>query len=209
MSPRLGAVLLLLACAGCDRLWEHPPRRIYAPWEEGLTLGYEDPTLPSAERFRHRQQVRVKEVLQGADGLAITKTYTTLAGQWEGKVLEKDGGVQLQTGFGALQMLPEGFPDKVSRWVVRGTFNRVVGRAAADLPGVRLPDPARAVGIWVETVPLDRPFPRIRTFYLPDIGEAETLTWMNGRWVTTNILVTRGFTDVPRAGGGKSQGSPS
>jgi len=207
MTPRLGALLLLLACTGCDRLWYQAPRRIYAPWEEGLTLSYEDPSLPAAQRLAQRQQVRVKESRPVLGGLAITKTYTTLAGQWEGKVLEQEGGVQIQTGFGSIQLLPEGFPDRVGRWVARGTFNRVVGRAVADLPGVLLPDPARAVGVWVETTPLDRPGQRIRTFYLPDIGEAQTLTWRDGRWVTINLLVARGFTDVPRAGG-KTPGSP-
>jgi hypothetical protein len=96
-------------------------------------------------------------------------------------------------------LLPEGFPDRVSRWETRRSYNWVVGRAAADLPGVVFGDTAAPVGVWVESFLLDGTGRRSRTFYLPDIGEAETQAWdpASGRWVITNRLVTRGFTDVP------------
>jgi hypothetical protein len=205
----LGAALALVALtAGCDRMVARRPAQVFAPWEEGLTLAYEDPTLEPGVRSERRQQVRVRESRPAQGGVLVTKTFSTLSGQWEAQVLERDGGVRLQTpsGGGGVLLLPEGFPDRVDRWEARGAFNWVVGRAAADLPGIRLyPDPT--VGVWVETAPLDRPGPRTRTFYLPDLGEAETLTWLNGRWVTTNILVSRGFTDLPSPAAKPNPGS--
>ena len=205
LAPPAAVLLLLGSASGCDRALRPAPARVYAAWEEGLTLGYEDPTLEPGQRAQHRQQVRVKESRSTPAGLAVTKTFTTLTGQWDTHVLERDGGVFLQIepaggaapqSGGGIPLLPEGFPDRVARWVSRGAFHWVVGRACADLPGLSLPDPDRAVGVWVESSPLEGG-PRTRTFYLPDIGEAETLTWIQGRWVTTNILVTRGFTDLP------------
>jgi len=52
----------------------------------------------------------------------------------------------------------------------------------------------------VETCRLDGRGPRQRSFFLPGIGEAETREWLDGRWVVTNRLVSRGFTDAPAAG---------
>ena len=206
LAPAAAVLLLLGSSPGCDQALRPARARIYAAWEEGLTLGYEDPTLEPGPRAQHRQQVRVKESRPTAAGLAVTKTFTTLTGQWDTHVLQHDGGVFLQiepTGAasllpGGIPLLPEGFPDRVARWESRGAYHWVVGRACADLPGVSLPEPDRNVGVWVESTPLEGG-PRTRTFYLPDIGEAETLTWIQGRWVTTNILVTRGFTDLPMA----------
>jgi hypothetical protein len=199
----LGALLALALSTGCDRVFMPAPHPIYAAWEEGLTLGFEDPTLDAALRLQKRQQVRVKESRPDGPGLAVTKTFTSLTGQWDTQVLQKDGGVTLQPG--GILLLPEGFPDRVSRWESRGSFNWVVGRASVQLPGVRLAEPGGAVGVWVESIALNGSGNRTRTLYLPDVGEAETLTWSQGRWVITNLLVTRGFTDVP----GKAAGSPS
>jgi hypothetical protein len=193
------ALALLVLAAGCDRLVT--PRRPMAQsaWEEGLTLAYEDPSLAPELRLERRQQVRVQASQPTADGLQVTKTFTTVAGQWEIRTLEKDGGVRFLTGSqGAVELLPEGFPDRVDRWESRGLYHWVVGRAVADLPGVRLPDLEHATGVWVESAPLDGPGVRTRTLYLPELGEAETRTWTGGRWVTTNILVARGFTDLPK-----------
>lgn len=202
IRPGAGAalVLLLTLAAGCDRMVTPQPAPVYAGWEEGLTLGYEDPTLEPAKRLEQRQQVRVQESRPGPNGLLVTKAFTSLTGQVQAQMLVKDGGTRILAGPpGGIELLPEGFPDRVDRWEARGVYHWVVGRAAAQLPGVRLPGPEAAVGVWVESLPLDRPGPRTRTLYLPGVGEAETRTWAQGRWVTTNILVTRGFTDLPAA----------
>jgi hypothetical protein len=210
LAAPAGAVLLALACStGCDRVLIPAAHPVYAAWEEGLTLGFEDPSLPSGPRFQKRQQVRVKTSSPIGSALAVTKTFTSLSGQWDGQVLAKDGGVMLQSEHSAgTLLLPEGFPDRVSRWEARGSFNWVVGRACVTLPGVRLADPGGTVGVWVESLALDTGA-RTRTLYLPDIGEAETLVWNQGRWVATNILVTRGFTDVPGPAAGTTSGSSS
>jgi hypothetical protein len=202
-----GVVLLALAAApGCDRVLLPVQHPVYAAWEEGLTLGYEDPTLDSGLRQQRRQQVRVKQSQPQGSAMAVTKTFTSMAGQWETQVLQKDGGVLLQAEHtGGILLLPEGFPDRVSRWESRGSFNWVVGRESVQLPGVHLADPAGAVGVWVESISLDGSGSRTRTLYLPDIGEAETLSWIQGRWVATNLLVSRGFTDIP----GKAASNPS
>jgi hypothetical protein len=206
----LGAALLTLAFStGCDRVLLPAAQPVYAAWEEGLTLGFEDPSLEPGLRIQKRQQVRVKEARPFGPATAVTKTFTSLTGQWDAQVLQKDGGVMLQAEHSpGILLLPEGFPDRVSRWEARGSFNWVVGRASVTLPGVRLANPGGAVGVWVESIQLDSGA-RTRTLYLPDIGEAETLTWNQGRWVTTNILVTRGFTDVPGKPAGTTPGSNS
>jgi len=201
-----GALLALALSPGCDRVLMPASHPVYAAWEEGLTLGYEDPSLEPGLRAQKRQQVRVKESRPLGAALAVTKTFTSLTGQFDAQVLQKDGGVALQPG--GLTLLPEGFPERVPRWEARGSFHWVVGRASAQLPGVRLPDPD-AVGIWVESIAMDGSGGRTRTFYLPDIGEAETLTWIQGRWVVTNRLSSRGFTDVPGPAAGSPSGSTS
>ena len=197
----LGSVLALLLVPGCDRMLVPVRHRTYGAWEEGLTLGYENPQLADAgQRIASRQMVRVKASAPGASGLAVTKTFSSLAGQWESRAVQRNGGIRLVTDApGGLVMLPEGFPDRVSRWEARGSFNWVVGRATADLPGIRFADPSDAVGVWVESFVPGHPGNRTRTLYLPDLGEAETLSWDpgQGRWSVTNQLVTRGFTDVP------------
>lgn len=204
----LAAALLALASTGCDRLLMPIKPPVYAAREEGLTLGFEDPSLEPGLRTQKRQQVRVKRVDPAGTALAVTKTFTSMSGQWDTQVLQKNGGVVLQMDHsGGILLLPEGFPDRVSRWESRGSFNWVVGRATVDLPAVRGVDPRGMVGVWVESVGLDGKGPRTRTLYLPDIGEAKTLTWIQGRWVTTNLLVTRGFTDVPSPAADTPSGS--
>jgi hypothetical protein len=194
----LGAAVLLLAFPACDRVLLPPAHPVYAAREEGLTLGFEDPSLEPTLRIQKRQQVRVSAARPAGSGLAVTKTFTSLSGQFDTQVLQQNGGVVLQTDHpGGILLLPEGFPDRVDRWESRGSYNWVVGRASMRLPGVRAVDGEGPVGVWVESIGLDGTGPRTRTLYLPDIGEAETLTWIQGRWVTTNLLVSRGFTDVP------------
>ena len=78
---------------------------------------------------------------------------------------------------------------------MRGTKFRVLGRAVADLHGLKLPDTADRVGVWVESESPQGP--RLRTYFLPDIGEVETLVWRQGAWLSANRLVSRGFTDAP------------
>jgi hypothetical protein len=193
----LGAAVLLMAFPACDRVLLPPAHLVYAAREEGLTLGFEDPSLEPGLRNQRRQQVRVGAARPAGSALAVTKTFTSLSGQFDTQVLQQGGGVVLQTDHGGILLLPEGFPDRVDRWESRGSFNWVVGRASVRLPGVRRADDDGPVGVWVESIGLDGTGPRTRTLYLPDIGEAETLTWIKGRWVTTNLLVSRGFTDVP------------
>jgi hypothetical protein len=197
-GPAAAALAALALATGCDRLVAPRQRPIYAAWEEGLTLGYEDPSLDPALRFQNRQQVRVKEAKPVAGGWEVTRTYSSYTNQADLRFLLRDGGVLLRVAGGeGIPVLPEGFPDRVCRWQSRGAYSFVVGRAMVDLPGVRLPDERSAVGVWVETVPVDRPGQRIRTLFLPDVGEAEALVWRGGRWVANNVLVSRGFTDLP------------
>jgi hypothetical protein len=207
----LATVAVLAFSQGCDRLLTPARPRVYAAWEEGLTLGFENPQQADATaRAATRQMVRVKEAKASAGGMIVTKTFTSFSGQWETRVLQNAGGVRLLTDApGGILMLPEGFPDQVSRWSARGTYNWVVGRAAADLPGVRFADPGAAVGVWVESTAAGDPAQRTRTLFLPDLGEVETLTWNQGqgRWDCTNQLVTRGFTDLPAAMTAPSSGS--
>ena len=198
------ALLLLVLVPGCDRVWAPPAPAVYAPWEEGLTLGFEAPGS------RQRLSVRVKEAKPAA-GLAVTETFSSAGGILEAHLLQKAGGVLLDPDGGRIQLLPEGFPDRVDRWESRRSYNWVVGRATADLPGVVFGDPSARVGVWVESVLLDGTGRRSRTFYLPDIGEAETQAWDpgSGRWAITNRLVTRGFTDVPATAAATASGSHS
>jgi hypothetical protein len=203
LAPTAAAMLALACSPGCDRALMPVEHLVYAGWEEGLTLGYEDPTLPPAQRLGKRQQVRVKAVGAAGTALAVTRTFSSLTGQMDLQFLQRNGGVALASGA---VLLPEGFPDRVERWEAHGVYNWVVGRAEADLPGVRLPETSR-VGVWVESVALDSGA-RVRTLFLPDIGEAETLTWSRGRWNATNRLVTRGFTEVPAKAADSKAGSP-
>ena len=189
------ALLLLVLVPGCDRVLAPPVPAVYAAWEEGLTLGFEAPGS------RQRLSVRVQEARPSAAGLAVTETFSTTGGVWEARLLQKNGGVLLDPDGGRIPLLPEGFPDRVTRWSSGHSYSWVVGRALADLPGVTFGDPSAQIGVWVETFRPEGGGRRSRTLFLPDIGEAETRDWDPGagRWVTTNRLVTRGFTDAPPA----------
>ena len=74
----LGALLALAFSTGCDRVLMPPAHPVYAAWEEGLTLGFEDPSLAPELRVQRRQQVRVKEARSQSGGLAVTKTFTSM-----------------------------------------------------------------------------------------------------------------------------------
>ena len=189
-----GALLLGAACH-----WPGPPSRekTFAPHEAGLTLLYENPLLAPEMRANERLQARVAASKDLDGGRVVRITYTSLRGELSALYFQKDGGVSLsQDGqhFG-LRVFPAGFPDRVSQWQAGGAKFRVLGRAMADLHGLKLPDTVDRVGVWVESESPQGA--RLRTFLLPDIGEVETLAWREGSWVCTNRLVSRGFTDVP------------
>ncbi|BDU77525.1 hypothetical protein [Mesoterricola sediminis] len=194
MKALLAAGLLLAAAVGCDRAARGERVRPFAPWEAGRTLVYRDPADASGNRL----QVRVARTEDRPDGLRVTETFSTLSGQAQSMLRLKDGGAWLVLDASEARVLPAGFPDKVTEWTDRGLVNRVVGRGRPDLPGVTLPDPD-AVGVWVESSPVQGEGFRRRTLLLPDLGEVQTLTWRNGRWETTNILISQGFTDEREA----------
>jgi hypothetical protein len=196
---RLVAAAALLLAAGCDRMVTGGPELTYSPWEEGRTLVFTDPARPSSDRL----QVRVKRSDLGPDGLTVVETFSTLSNQSEFTLRLQEGLVALKVeGQGEAMLLPKGFPDRVWRWEARGYLHSVVGRGRVDLPGVNLPNPD-AVGVWVESLPLDAPGVMRRTLMVPDLGEVMTLNWIDGKWVKVNVLVSQGFTDAPSAGSGK------
>lgn len=192
----LGLVLLSTGCR-----WPGMPsrERVYGAHEAGLTLHYENPQLAPEARANERIQVRVAATKDKPGGRIVRITYTSLQGELSVLYLQKDGGTFLiqDSNTPGTMVYPEGFPDRVTQWTVRETKFRVLGRAAMNLPDLKLPDTADRVGLWVESEsPKGQ---RQRTFLLPDIGEAETLVWREGAWVCTSRLVSRGFTDAPTA----------
>lgn len=199
MIPRsLALLVMLLLTAGCDRTLNQARRTVYVPWEEGLTLIYEDTTLPSAQRIQERLQRRVSASKETPEGRRVTITYSTLRSNQSFDFLHKSGSWQMMDGNTILfQMLPEGFPDRVNQWEdrARGLSFRVIGRATLQNPGLQLPDDFDRVGIWVEMQA--RNGSKRRIFFLPGIGEEESLVFKDGQWVMVNQLVSRGFTDAP------------
>ena len=193
------AVLCALVLGtGCDQKLMPRKAAFFAPWEEGLTLGYENPGLPPAQREQERFQVRVKEARPSAAGRVVVLTTTTLTGSVDVTFLQEDGGVVLGSGpEGGIRILPRGFPDRTSQWEDRGVFHHVVGRACVSLPGVKFGEPGPVEGVWVEAMPMHALGPRTRTLYLPGVGEAETLVWKDGQWQTAFRLTSRGFSDLP------------
>ena len=185
--------LVLLATLACQPT---APRPIFGPWEEGLTLAFEDPTLPAAEQRSHRLQVRVAKsrLAPGEPGL-VQLDFATAQGQFPMQVRYRNGGVALVAEDGKIlgQPLPEGFP-ATSAWEDHGTRSRVIGRASWDGAAL-LPPGTDPVGYWVESSPATGP--RRHTLYLPDLGEVESREERDGAWVTVNRLVARGFTDIP------------
>jgi len=198
MRPVAAACMgTLLLSTGCRWLGVIPQEKIYGAHEAGLTLHYENPQLAPAARANERIQVRVAAAKETPTGRAVRIIYSSLHGELSVLYLQKDGGTFIsQDGSTPGTMVyPAGFPDRVTHWTVRETKFRVLGRAAMNLPGLKLPDTADTVGVWVESEsPKGQ---RQRAFLLPDIGEAETLVWREGAWVCTSRLVSRGFTDVP------------
>lgn len=184
------ALLLGLAC--------QPARapKVYGPWEEGLTLTFEDPSQPQPRRSTDRMQVRVAKssLAPGAPGL-VQVDVASLQGQLPITFRHQNGGISLVTDQGQLLAvsLPTGFP-ATATWTERGTEFRVIGRGAWDGAAL-LPATADPVGVWVEARPTQGP--RRRTLYLPDLGEVETRVERGDAWITVNRLVARGFTPLP------------
>jgi hypothetical protein len=189
---RLMPAVLLLALA-CQPRAAAP---VYGPWEEGLTLVFEDPSLPEPQRSANRLQVRVARsaIQPGPPGLVQLDLANT-RGQMSLLLKHQDGGIALveESGRVLAQSLPAGFPGTAA-WTDRGTEFRVVGRAAWEGASI-LPATSDPVGVWVEGRPAQGP--RRRTLYLPNLGEVESREERAGTWVTVNRLVARGFTDLP------------
>lgn len=182
-------LLLALACARTEP-------GVFGPNEAGLILIYENPSLPEAQRTEQRQQLRVEASKAAEEGLMVRRSYSSLSSPPMDLVtFHRDGGTALvrPDGSARLQVLPEGFPDRVRSWEVQGTRYRVLGRAEARLP-LTLPAEQR-LGVWVEAAPAKGP--RTRVLYLPGLGEVESLVQEGAGWICVNRLVSRGFADAP------------
>ena len=169
---------------------------VYGPWEEGLTLVFEDPSQPQPQRSADRLQVRVaRATMQPGAPTLVQLDLANTRGQMSLLLRHQDGGITLvgEDGHVLARSLPSGFP-AVPGWTDRGTEFRVVGRAAWDGTAI-LPATSDPVGVWVEARPVQGL--RRRTLYLPNLGEVESREERDGTWVIVNRLVARGFTDLP------------
>ena len=188
----LAAAALLLSLA-CEPRAAAP---VYGPWEEGLTLAFEDPSQPQPQRMSDRLQLRVAHSNQGPDKtLLVQLDLTSIRGGLSMLARFQGGGVALVDPEGRVlsQSLPAGFPSTAT-WTDRGTEFRVLGRAGWTGAAL-LPATADPVGVWVEARTPQRA--RRRSLYLPNLGEVESQEERDGAWVTVNRLVARGFTDLP------------
>ncbi len=184
------ALLLVLACQ------PRSAEPLYTPWEEGLTLAFEDPSQPPAQRFGNRLQVRVaKSSMAPGTPPQVQLDLASVRGQLSLYLRPQDGGVTLVAESGRVlgQLLPPGFP-ATTTWTESGVEYHVIGRAAWS-GAVLLPATADPVGVWVEArLPGGG---RRRTLFLPNHGEVEVQELRGTEWVTVNRLVSRGFTDFP------------
>ena len=193
--PLLG-LALLAAVPGCRP--KDPRPLVYAAWEEGLTLGFESPELPTPRREASRFQKQVTRTQFEGEVRKVEITYTTLQGNLVLQQELRKGGVFFLDGQGKAQvLLPEGFPDAVASWETPSHRFTLLGRARWERESPAFPDTQSREGVWVEATPLRPGGARIRAFYLPGIGEAESREWRDGRWATTNVLVSRGFSEIP------------
>jgi len=183
-------LLLLLACQPRVAAFR------FGPWEEGLTLSYEDPTLPQPQRSTERLQLRVaRTTFQATGALLVQVDAASTRGQLALLFRHQQGGVTLVDAAGKplLQSLPSGFP-AVDRWTDHDVQYRLLGRATWDGASL-LPATADPVGYWVES---RTPQGLLRrTLYLPNLGEVESREERQGAWVATNRLVAHGFSDIP------------
>ena len=188
----------LLASQACDRYVAQAKKTVFVPWEEGLTLIYENPVESPSKGTQGRLQVRVASSKEAPEGRTIGITYTTFQGQMNADFLNKEGGWVLKTAGKSFTILPEGFPDRVNTWgdPNRGMTCRIIGRASLMNSDLKLPDDFDRTGIWVESESMQGT--KSRTFFLPNIGEVQrTELNKDGQWVLVNQLVSRGFTDAP------------
>ena len=184
------ALLSLLACQ---------PRSttpVYGPWEEGLTLAFEDPSQPQPQRSADRLQVRVARCTLSPDLTSLVQLdLVNPRGQMSLLIRYQGGGSMLVDDSARVlaQLLPPGFP-ATSSWKDRDTDFTLVGRAAWEGAAI-LPATSDPIGVWVEA--RSPQGLRRRTLYLPNLGEVETREERQGTWVIVNRLVARGFTDLP------------
>lgn len=190
----ISAAMLVLSLA-CERT---DPNQLFAPAETGLTLAYENPSLPEPRRTQERIQVRIAKIELDGNKWLVTKTFTTFGGQMEVLFAYENGGVSLMrdSNTTALAVLPAHFPN-VKAWEDRGRRYRVEGRAAMPETGLKLPDTTRRIGVWVASESVDGKGPKRRSFFLPRLGEIETQEFQEGAWVAVNRLFSYGFSDLP------------
>lgn len=203
------SVLLLTAC-------QPKARHIYAPHEAGLTLIFENPSLPENKRAEERIQTRVDSCKESPEGTLIQLRVSSLKGEYlehwriQGHGQSgKDGVAEKSPKPGALiyllgdpakgetrafEVLPGGFPDSVQAWQSGDLHFRFLGRAKADFPALKLA-PGADMGLWVEVESPQKQ--RQRLFFLPNVGEVQRQIFKDGNWVDVNRLVSRGFTDGP------------
>ena len=192
---QLAFIAALLACGlACEQV---NPDELFAPVENGLTLAYENPSLPQPRRNQERMQVRIAKVEREGGKVMVTKTFATFEGQMDVLFTYENGGVSLMRDPKTVAsiILPPRFP-KVMTWEERGRRYRVEGRAAMPETGIRLPDTMNRVGVWVLSETLDGKGSRRRSFFLPRLGEIETQEFQDGRWLTVNRLSSYGFEDL-------------
>lgn len=198
VSALLAPAVLLLAVACHLGAPAHPAAPVYGPWEEGLTLAFEDPSLPQPGRSADRLQVRVaRSAIAPGSPRVVQLDLSSLRSHMSLLARYQDGGIALlgEDGKVLAQTLPPGFP-ATAAWDDRGVHYRVVGRATWEGAAL-LPATSDPVGVWVEAQPPKGP--RRRTLYLPNLGEVESQEERAGAWVTVNRLVARGFVDLPPA----------
>jgi hypothetical protein len=182
----------LLLCLACQ---PRPAAAVYGPWEEGLTLTFEDPSLPQPRRTEERIQLRVtRSAIAPGSPRLVQLDLTSTKGRKTLVLKHQDGGITLlgEDGRVTATLLPVNFPE-AAPWVDHGIQFRVIGRARWEGTAI-LPDTADPIGVWVEA---SGQGPRRRTLYLPNLGEVEAQVERAGAWVTVNRLVAQGFTDLP------------
>ncbi len=190
----------LLLCTACRPDATGPG--IYVPFEEGLTLVYENPSLATTEaREGSRFQIRVhKGLMDPKVPGRIELTRNTLHSSETSFFDLEEGGVAVvdAQGVRGSWVLPKGFPG-VTTWSdpKTGLQGRVLGRARWNNDVIRraaqehLIDPT---GVWVE---MEQGGVKRRALYLQGLGEVESQAWSKDHWETVSRLVGRQFTDLP------------
>ncbi len=197
----------LIASLACDRMLNQRRKTSYVPWQEGLTLifeNFEDPSMTPEQRLQERIQRRVSTSKETPNGRRVTITETTLKSNGSMDYWSKDGSwVVMQGDTPLIAMLPEGFPNSTDHWEYRRADGskvpaysfQIIGRGALQNPDLKLPDDFDRIGVWVEMTLAGGS--KYRFFYLPDIGEEESWIFKNGQWALADRLISRGFTDAP------------